>query len=60
MVAFECSQRACKELEEEIKGCDKTLQEYALYFLKEQKGIDFILVGMRKSRYVQEIGDIFR
>ena len=55
MVAYECSKRVRTELKEEFKECDKKLQECALEFLCKQKSIDYILVGMRKPSYVQEI-----
>ncbi|ADN08343.1 aldo/keto reductase [Sulfurimonas autotrophica] len=55
MVAYECSKRVRAELKEEFKGCHKKVQECALEFLCKQDAIDYILVGMRKPSYVQEI-----
>jgi len=54
-VAYECSLRLRTELKDFLKGCDKKVQECALAFLVAQKDIDFIIVGMRKPSYVQEI-----
>lgn len=58
MVAFECSKRLKSELKEEFNGCHKKVQECALEFLCKQDVIDYILVGMRKPSYVQEIMDM--
>ncbi|WP_457749076.1 aldo/keto reductase [Sulfurimonas sp.] len=55
MVAYECSKRVRVELKEEFSGCSKKLQACALEFLCKQDTIDYILVGMRKPSYVQEI-----
>jgi len=55
MVAYECSKRVRVELKEEFKECHKKLQECALEFLCKKDAIDYILVGMRKPSYVQEI-----
>jgi aryl-alcohol dehydrogenase-like predicted oxidoreductase len=55
MVAYECSKRVRSELKEEFSNCDKKLQVCALEFLLKQENIDYILVGMRKPTYVQEI-----
>jgi aryl-alcohol dehydrogenase-like predicted oxidoreductase len=58
MVAYECSKRVRIELKEEFNECDRKLQECALEFLCKQDTIDYVLVGMRKSTYVQEIMQI--
>ncbi len=55
MVAYECSKRVRTELKEEFETCHKKLQECALEFLCKQSTIDYILIGMRKPSYVQEI-----
>ncbi|WP_457748050.1 aldo/keto reductase [Sulfurimonas sp.] len=55
MVAYECSKMSRVVLKEEFKQCDKKLQECAFEFLLNQKDIDYILVGMRKPSYVQEV-----
>lgn len=55
MVAYECSKRVKTELKEEFKECHRKLQECALEFLYKQDIIDYILVGMRKPSYVQEV-----
>ncbi len=59
MVAYECSKTTRQSLKDELDGCASTLQECALSFLLSQDVIDYVLVGMRKSRYVQEVGGIF-
>lgn len=55
MVAYECAKRVRIELKDELGECEKKLQECALEFLCKQDVIDYILVGMRKPTYVQEI-----
>ncbi len=55
MVAYECSKRVRVELKKEFHECNKKLQECALKFLCKEKSIDYILVGMRKPTYVQEV-----
>ncbi|WP_151901218.1 aldo/keto reductase [Sulfurimonas hydrogeniphila] len=55
MVAYECSKRVRSELKEEFQGCHKKIQVCALEFLYKQDAIDYILVGMRKPSYVQEV-----
>ncbi|WP_434580908.1 aldo/keto reductase [Sulfurimonas sp. NW15] len=55
MVAYECSKRVRSELKEEFQGCHKKTQVCALEFLYKQDVIDYILVGMRKPSYVQEV-----
>ena len=44
-----------QELNELFKDCNLSMQECAIDFLKKQKDIDFILVGMRKPIYVSEL-----
>ena len=55
MVAYECSKRVRTELKEEFRECHKKLQKCALEFLFQRDVIDYILIGMRKPSYVQEI-----
>lgn len=55
MVAYECSLKTKKELQENFDGCETSLQECALRFLLQKENVDFILVGMRKSSYVNEV-----
>jgi len=55
VVAYECSLRLRSELKYVFQGCDKKLQECALEFLLEQDSIDYVIVGMRRPSYVQEI-----
>jgi aryl-alcohol dehydrogenase-like predicted oxidoreductase len=54
MVEYECSRRTREELSEMFAECDRPLQVCALEFL-QQDAIDYILVGMRKPRYVHEV-----
>jgi len=55
MVAYECSKTTKLQLKEELSSCNSKLQECALNFLMQEESIDYILVGMRKPSYVQEI-----
>jgi len=55
MVAYECSKITKLQLKEELSSCNSKLQECALNFLMQEESIDYILVGMRKPSYVQEI-----
>ena len=59
MVAYECSKSTRIQLKDDLNGCEATLQECAINFLREKDEIDFILIGMRKSSYVQDIVNIF-
>lgn len=54
-VAYECSLRVRGELKETFTDCNQRLQVCALEFLLEQTNIDYILVGMKKPSYVQEV-----
>ena len=54
-VAYECSLRVRKELKERLEDSNLRLQVYALEFLLKQTNIDYILVGMKKPSYVQEV-----
>ncbi len=55
MVAYECSKTTKIVLKEFFKGCSTPMQECALRFLMAQESIDYIIVGMRKPTYVNEI-----
>jgi len=55
MVAYECSKTTRLQLKVELSQCTASLQECALRFLMQRESIDYILVGMRKPSYVQEI-----
>ncbi len=55
MVAYESSKLTKTALKEYFEGCDAKLQECALRFLLEIDDIDYIIVGMRKPSYVQEV-----
>jgi len=54
MVAYECSLKTKESLKELFNSCNRRLQECALEFLMNQKSVDYILVGMRKSSYVHD------
>lgn len=55
MVGYECSKRIRSELKDEFTQCEWKIQECALEFLYKQRSVDYILIGMRKPSYVQEI-----
>jgi len=55
MVAYECSRNTRMQLTDTFTNFQMTLQEYALQFLMQKDTIDYILVGMRKPTYVQDI-----
>lgn len=55
MVLSECSKNTRVSLKETFSKCNKSLQECALNFLLERENIDYILVGMRRPKYVEEI-----
>jgi aryl-alcohol dehydrogenase-like predicted oxidoreductase len=55
MVAYECSKATKIQLKEYFKDCDKLMQECALEYLLDQNDIDYVIVGMRKPTYVQEV-----
>ena len=55
MVSYECSKTTKVKLKELFLGCHTSMQECALRFLMDKKEIDFIVVGMRKPSYVDEI-----
>ena len=55
MVAYECSKLTRIKLKENLAECTSSMQECALKFLMQRESIDFILVGMRKPSYVNEI-----
>ena len=55
MVAYECSKTTKIVHKETFAECKSTMQQCALDFLMQNDTIDYILVGMRKPSYVQEI-----
>ncbi|MEA3370118.1 MAG: aldo/keto reductase [Campylobacterota bacterium] len=55
MVSYECSKNTRVVLKELFSKCEGSLQECSLKFLIERESIDYILVGMRKPSYVQEV-----
>ena len=55
MVAYECSKSTRITLKDVFENCGASLQECAIKFLMEQDSVDYILVGMRKPTYVNEI-----
>ncbi|MDF1876018.1 aldo/keto reductase [Sulfurimonas sp. SAG-AH-194-I05] len=55
MVAYECSLKTKVTLKDFFMNCSLSLQECALTFLRKEKNVDYILVGMRKEKYVHEI-----
>lgn len=55
MVLYECSKKTRAVLKDTFSNCDTPLEESALRFLLEQKDIDYILVGMRRSLYVESV-----
>ena len=55
MVAYECALKTRVELKESFEDCEKSLQVCAINFLSQSQSVDYILVGMRKPSYVQEI-----
>ena len=55
MVAFECTKMTKVQLKEKVSECERSLQACALEFLMHEENIDYILVGMRKPRYVMDV-----
>ena len=55
MVLHECSKNTRIALKEKLKECHTSIQECALRFLLQRENVDYILVGMRKPSYVNEI-----
>ncbi len=55
MVAYECSKHTRKILKDTLVECKLSMQECALTFLLQRKSVDFILVGMRKVSYINEV-----
>lgn len=55
MVAYECSKNTRVSLKAFFDDCQTSLQECAVRYLLQQESIDYILVGMRKPTYVNEI-----
>ena len=55
MVSYECSKTTKKQLQKLFENCDGLMQECALKFLMAKKEIDYIVIGMRKPSYVDEV-----
>ena len=55
MIAYECSKSTRSVLKNVLKEPYNSLQEEAIHFLQKQKSVDYILVGMRKPSYVNDI-----
>lgn len=55
MVAYECSRSTKAELGGFFKECHTSMQECAVKFLMNSQNVDYILVGMRKPLYVNQI-----
>jgi len=55
MVSYECCKSTRTQLKDQLGECSASLQESALKFLLQSECIDYILVGMRKPSYVQDI-----
>jgi aryl-alcohol dehydrogenase-like predicted oxidoreductase len=55
VVSYECSKTAKIKLKELFLDCHRSMQECALKFLMDKKEIDFIVLGMRKRSYVDEV-----
>jgi len=55
MVSYECSKNTRKNLKKQLEQCHTSIQEYVINFLMGKKEIDYIVVGMRKPSYVDEI-----
>jgi len=55
MVAHECSKSTKITLKETFAECHTSMQDCALRFLIGRENVDYILVGMRKPSYVNEI-----
>ncbi len=55
MVAYECSKTTKVVLKDIFKECHSSMQECALKFLIERESVDYIVIGMRKPTYVNEI-----
>ncbi|MFA6138525.1 MAG: aldo/keto reductase [Sulfurimonas sp.] len=55
MVLHECSKNTRIKFKDLFKECNGSMQECALKFLTQRDNIDYILIGMRKPSYVNEI-----
>lgn len=54
MVAYESGRKTKEELKPFFKNCNDKLQRCAMKYLFEQESIDYILIGMRRVRYVYD------
>ncbi|MFT7003060.1 MAG: aryl-alcohol dehydrogenase-like predicted oxidoreductase [Sulfurimonas sp.] len=55
MVLHECAKNTRTTLKEFFLECEESLQECSLRFLMQRESIDYILLGMRKPSYIQEV-----
>lgn len=55
MVAYECSKSTRITLKDTFEECHISMQECSLEFLMQRESVDYILVGMRKPIYVNEV-----
>ena len=55
MVLYECSKQTKSMLEHSGIEVDNTIEETALKTLIDSADIDYILVGMRKTKYVNAL-----
>jgi aryl-alcohol dehydrogenase-like predicted oxidoreductase len=55
MVAYECSKITKTALKEDFNTCSAALQECAVTYLLTQESIDYIIVGMRRPTYVDDM-----
>ncbi|MDQ7045909.1 MAG: aldo/keto reductase [Sulfurimonas sp.] len=55
MVEYECSKSTKVTLKDYFLKCSTSMQECAIKFLSQRDNVDYILIGMRKPRYVSEV-----
>ncbi len=55
MVEYETSRKTKDELKVFFKDCNEEMQRCALKYLLNQESIDYVLVGARRIKYVEEI-----
>jgi predicted aldo/keto reductase-like oxidoreductase len=55
MVLYECSKQTKSMLEHAGIKVEGTIEETALKYLIDNDDIDYILVGMRKTKYVHSL-----
>ena len=55
MVEYESSRKTRDELKTFFKECSESMQRCALKYLLKQESIDYVLVGARRVKYVDEL-----